>query len=116
MRAIYILTDIHAIAREKDPAEQDKLKQGFESLYHLKFDGHGSFRKSNAVVNIANIHANLLTLDGFNRDADVGNCKEFLEAYETWTTDGGNFDTYPFTNVMVGPYNRLMRLDDHTLP
>lgn len=77
-----ILTDLNTIANENDPAEHAKLKQGFEHLYHLNFDDRRSFADFNAVVNIANIHANLLTLHEFkNRDGDVAQCVKLLEAF-----------------------------------
>lgn len=77
-----ILTDLNTIANENDPAEHAKLKQGFEHLCHLNFDDRRSFADFNAVVNIANIHANLLTLHEFkNRDGDVAQCVKLLEAF-----------------------------------
>ena len=113
----HILTDVHVIMREKDPAEKDKLKRGFESIYHLKFDDHESFTKYNAVVNLANIHANILTLDEFkSRDADAETCKKLLDSYGSWADAGEHLETYPFTTEKVSSYHKLIRLYDRSLP
>ena len=50
---------------QNDPAELMKLKEGFENLYNLSFDDCHSFTKYYAVVNLANINGNLLTLNKF---------------------------------------------------
>ena len=111
----HVLTDLSAISNENDTAEHAKLKEGFENLYHLSLDDRRSFANYHAVINIANIRANLLTLDEFkNRDSDIEQCKKLLQSFRDWLADGSNLQTYPFTTGMVAPYHRLMRIYQHS--
>ena len=113
----HVLTDLNAISTENDPAELAKLKEGFENLYNLSFDDRRSFTKYHAVVNLANIRGNLLTLDEFKgRDGDIEQCTKLLRSYRDWADKGSDLQTYPFTTGMVAPYHRLMRVYQHSLP
>ena len=53
-------------------------------------------------MDLANIHANILTLDEFkNRDGDAKTCKNLCDKYGSWAEAREHLETYPFTTEMV---------------
>ena len=114
-----MISDLSTIDLEEDPAECAVLKSGFEKLYAVLLCLRNEFVKYKAVIDLMDIHANLLTLDVFSgKSQDMQTCASLLKEWSEWVSLGSVFDKYPFTanRTAATTYGRLMKLYGHVNP